>query len=56
MEYHREVDPRLGTVLYVAQWVPAVLKEGHVYTFSGWIKIAGVPPGKSGPSADPRSA
>ncbi len=51
MEYHREVDPRLGTVLYVGQWIPAVLKEGHVYTFSGWIKIAGVPPGKSGPSA-----
>jgi hypothetical protein len=51
MEYHREVDPRLGTVLYVDQWLPAVLKEGHDYTFSGWIKIAGVPRGKSGPSA-----
>ena len=51
IEYRRGADPRLGTVLRVAQWLPAVVKEGHPYTFSGWIKIAGVPPGKSGPSA-----
>ncbi len=51
MEYHREVDPRLGTILYIYQGIPAVLKAGQVYTYSGWVKIAGVPKGKSGPTA-----
>ena len=51
MEYHKEVDPRLGTCSYVDNYIPAVLAPGHVYTVSGWIKIAGVPPGKTGPIA-----
>ena len=51
MEYHKEVDPRLGTCSYVDNYIAAVLTPGHVYTVSGWIKIAGVPPGKTGPIA-----
>jgi len=50
-QYRKDADGRLGSYLYAANQLPAVLKPGKVYTFSGWIKIAGVPPGKSGPVA-----
>ena len=49
--YHRDVDPRLGTYSWGDNWVNAVLKADRPYVVSGWIKIAGVPPGKSGPAA-----
>src|SRR5271163_3262417 len=51
LEYDRNPDSHLGTYLFAANQLAAVLKPGQVYTFSGWIKIAGVPPGKSGPIA-----
>jgi hypothetical protein len=51
IEYHRNVDARLGTYAYADLNLPAELETGHIYTFSGWIKIAGVPPGKNGPIA-----
>jgi hypothetical protein len=51
LEYHKNPDSRLGTNLVANHELAAVLKPGQIYTFSGWIKIAGVPPGKSGPIA-----
>ena len=51
MAYHEDADNRLTHALYAANQIGAVLKPGRVYTLSGWIKISGVPPGKSGPSA-----
>ncbi|MGA2253189.1 MAG: carbohydrate binding domain-containing protein, partial [Thermoguttaceae bacterium] len=51
LEYRKHTDSRLGTYLLASNQISAILKPGHVYTFSGWIKIAGVPPGKSGPIA-----
>jgi hypothetical protein len=51
VEYHKHVDPRLTSYNLALDSVPAVLKAGQVYTVSGWIKIAGVPPGKTGPIA-----
>ena len=51
LEYHKDPDVRMGTYLLAGPVLAAVLKPGQVYTMSGWIKIAGVPPGKSGPIA-----
>ena len=51
LEYHKDADSRLGTYLCAGNQIAAVLKPGQVYTLSGWVKIAGVPPGKSGPIA-----
>lgn len=51
IEFHRDADSRLGTYSWAANFMPAVLKADRPYVFSGWIKIAGVPPGKSGPTA-----
>ena len=51
LEYHKNADSRMGTYLVAGNQLAAVLKPGQVYTMSGWIKIAGVPQGKSGPIA-----
>ena len=51
LQYRQGADSRVGTYLFAGNQLAAVLKPGHVYTFSGWIKIAGVPRGKTGPIA-----
>lgn len=51
LKYHADADSRLSAYLLAANPLSAVLEPGRVYTVSGWIKIAGVPPGKTGPIA-----
>ena len=51
MKYHTDADGRLSNYIVAANQLSAVLEPGRVYTVSGWIKIAGVPPGKTGPIA-----
>jgi hypothetical protein len=50
-DYKPGADPRLGTYIFAANQLAAILTPGQTYTMSGWIRIAGVPPGKSGPIA-----
>jgi hypothetical protein len=51
MEYNAHVEDRLGLYMVAANQLNAILVPGRIYTFSGWIKIAGVPAGKLGPIA-----
>lgn len=48
-DYKKDADPRLGSYVWAANQFGAILTPGKPYTMSGWIKIAGVPSGKSGP-------